>query len=162
MDGTQTVLDLVEQIYDTAEDANIWGKFLHALSDALRGTAATIIVHDVLRAEGGAGFAVRFDSDRQGERHAAAEPSLFGACTHSSAQPALARIGDGWHPNDSGNILRCHHSDRRTEIVLGSAGSILIEDAPSYAILIRRQGVEPFASGDLSARRRCTTPRAWR
>src|SRR6185295_11961491 len=136
--ATQTVLGLIEQIYGAAEDANIWREFLQALSDALRGTSATIIVHDVLGAEGGVGFAVRFGSDSHelAERHAAAPRSLVGARPHNSVQPASSRIGDGSHPTDSGNILRCHHSDRRTEIVPGSTGSILIEDAVPYAILI--------------------------
>ena len=152
MDVAQRVLGLIEQIYEAAEDGNIWRTFLETLSDTLRGTSTTIIVHDVRGTAGGAGFAVRFDSAGHGERkehHAPAERPSVGARNYRKLQPALPGIRDGWHPHDLGNVLRCNHCDRRTEIVLGSTGSLLIEDAVSYAILIRRQGGEPFATDDL-------------
>src|SRR6266550_2104672 len=132
MHDRHTVFVLIDQIYEAAIDRNVWSKVVEALNNAQQSTSTTLIVHDAEGTDGGAGFAVRFDS-----------------AGHLEPPEPLPATRGGAHRHDVGETLHCNHADR-AHIVHGSAGRTLIEDARSYAVLMRRPArVEPFVEGDL-------------
>src|ERR1041384_7194358 len=118
----QTVLKLIERIYDAAGDANVWRTFLEELSRAMQSASAMLIVRDPLGEE--RAFAVQLT------------PSRAAGCNLTVDE--LART------------LHRIRSDRASGTMSDSTGSTLTRDAASHRIVIRRPaGVEPFRRDDL-------------